>query len=138
MKKTRMNKNFSPMDSLTVDETLVNELEAGQEEAYEGFQRAARKARADEANLRKEKIKDLKAWRKRTWRDIVVTAIYFLFSIVMWIECLFDMVSVSYAAGLAIMATMVALLYAGRHTVLFLLASKEIIRDLDNGEDDEE
>lgn len=69
------------VDGLTVDETLVDELESGQNEAYESFQRAAKEAEA--VNERRE---------KRARRDLITMIVFWIaanvLAILAWWVCL--------------------------------------------------
>lgn len=72
------------VDGLTVDETLVDELEAGQEEAYESFQRAADEANREEERQAAEDDRE----ERRALAELTVTAILWVVftfvSLAMW------------------------------------------------------
>lgn len=69
------------VDGLTVDETLVDELESGQDEAYESFRRAAKEAEA--VNERRE---------KRARRDLITMIVFWIaanvIAMLAWLVCL--------------------------------------------------
>lgn len=69
------------VDGLTVYETLVDELESGQDEAYESFRRAAKEAEA--VNERRE---------KRARRDLITMIVFWIaanvIAMLAWLVCL--------------------------------------------------
>lgn len=69
------------VDGLTVDETLVDELESGQDEAYVSFQRAAKEA--ETVNERRE---------KRARRDLITMIVCWIaanvIAMLAWLVCL--------------------------------------------------
>jgi hypothetical protein len=69
------------VDGLTVDDTLVDELESGQDEAYVSFQRAAKEAEA---------VNELR--EKRARRDLITMIVFWiaanLIAMLAWLVCL--------------------------------------------------
>lgn len=70
-----------PLRGFIVDETLVDELESGQDEAYESFRRAAKEAEA--VNERRE---------KRARRDLITMIVFWIaanvIAMLAWLVCL--------------------------------------------------
>ena len=70
-----------PRRGIIVDETLVDELESGQDEAYESFRRAAKEAEA--VNERRE---------KRARRDLITMIVFWIatnvIAMLAWLVCL--------------------------------------------------
>lgn len=73
------------VDGLTVDETLVDELESGQDEAYQTFRTAANEANREE--LRREAEDDRKEGKvlAELIATVILWAVLTLVSMVMWV-----------------------------------------------------
>ena len=108
------------VDGLTVDETLVDELESGQDEAYQTFRTAANEANREE--LRREAEEDRKEGKVLTEliATVILWAVLTIVSLVMWVivmdrtgEMLFTLVGlVSAYVGFFLMAKPIVALIA--------------------------
>lgn len=130
------------VDGLTVDESLVDEMESGQDEAYEIFQQAAKDAEYCERVQKETKetynrIRRSKLYRKRS--DVcgcvigfaIATLVQIALWIILWLEGYLDW-SLS-LAGVAF-ATLMAV-YAAHHMVWLIKGIDSEIKRIDNEND---